>query len=219
LDVAHARRPENSRLTFQQEEPAEKKANGGDVTAIRELREHHEYWYGQADTGPLLALATPLQLQALHAIAVDVRAGVESAWLEGIDVPDPTALTEGPRPRFRDGGEDQPCRRVGTACCERRQSLGDPTWFRPSAAAWSTRGQSTTPQRPEAADRRPLGSRLVRDPEPKGGSPRALSLVLGPSGAALATQLPGPLGSQGSYSPRGRIDSTEDRRRSCSAER
>lgn len=67
----------------------EAKAEKGDVYAIRELREHNEYWYGQADTAPLHALATPLQLQALHDIAVDERAGVESAWLEGIDVPDP----------------------------------------------------------------------------------------------------------------------------------
>lgn len=67
----------------------EAKAEKGDVYAIRELREHNEYWYGQADTAPLHALATPLQLQALHDIAVDKRAGVESAWLEGIDVPDP----------------------------------------------------------------------------------------------------------------------------------
>jgi hypothetical protein len=72
-----------------QRQALEKKANGGDVTAIRELRENHDYWYGTADTQPLLALASALQLQALHAIAVDVRAGVESAWLEGIDVPDP----------------------------------------------------------------------------------------------------------------------------------
>jgi hypothetical protein len=67
----------------------EKKAEAGDVYAIRELREHHHYWYGQADTQPLLALATPRQLQALHAIAVDVRAGVESTWLDDLDVPDP----------------------------------------------------------------------------------------------------------------------------------
>ena len=72
-----------------QRKALEKKAEAGDVYAIRELREHHDYWYGQADTQPLLVLASPLQLQALHAIAVDVRAGVESAWLEGIDVPDP----------------------------------------------------------------------------------------------------------------------------------
>jgi hypothetical protein len=64
-----------------QRKALEKKAEAGDVYAIRELREHHEYWYGQADTGPLHALATPLQLQALHAIATDVRAGVESTWL------------------------------------------------------------------------------------------------------------------------------------------
>ena len=67
----------------------EKKAEAGDVYAIRELREHHDYWYGQADTQPLLALASPLQLQALHAIAVDVREGRRSAWLDGVAVPDP----------------------------------------------------------------------------------------------------------------------------------
>jgi hypothetical protein len=72
-----------------QRKALEKKAEAGDVSAIRELREHHDYWYGTADAAPLHALASPLQLQALHAIAVDVRAGVESAWLEGIDVPDP----------------------------------------------------------------------------------------------------------------------------------
>jgi hypothetical protein len=72
-----------------QRKALEKKAEAGDVYAIRELREHHDYWYGQADTQPLLALASPLQLQALHAIAVDVRAGVESTWLEDVDVPDP----------------------------------------------------------------------------------------------------------------------------------
>ena len=31
-----------------QRQALEKKANGGDVTAIRELRENHEYWYGSA---------------------------------------------------------------------------------------------------------------------------------------------------------------------------
>jgi hypothetical protein len=72
-----------------QRKALEKKANDGDVTAIRELRENHEYWYGTADAAPMHALATPRQLQALHAIAVDVRAGVESTWLEPLDVPDP----------------------------------------------------------------------------------------------------------------------------------
>jgi hypothetical protein len=72
-----------------QRKALEKKAENGDTYAIRELREHREYWYGQADTQPLLALASPLQLQALHAIAVDVRAGVESTWLEDVAVPNP----------------------------------------------------------------------------------------------------------------------------------
>jgi hypothetical protein len=72
-----------------QRKALEKKAEAGDVYAIRELREHHDYWYGTADAAPLHALASPLQLQALHAIAVDVRAGVESTWLEDVAVPDP----------------------------------------------------------------------------------------------------------------------------------
>jgi hypothetical protein len=72
-----------------QRQALEKKAEAGDVYAIRELREHREYWYGTADAAPLHALATPRQLQALHAIAVDVRAGVESTWLEDVAVPDP----------------------------------------------------------------------------------------------------------------------------------
>jgi hypothetical protein len=67
----------------------EDKAGKGDVYAARELREHHDYWYGTADAAPMHALATPRQLQALHAIATDVRAGVESAWLDDLDVPDP----------------------------------------------------------------------------------------------------------------------------------
>jgi hypothetical protein len=72
-----------------QRKALEKKAESGDVYAIRELREHHEYWYGTADAQPLYALATPLQLQAWHAIATDVRAGVESEWLREAPVPDP----------------------------------------------------------------------------------------------------------------------------------
>jgi hypothetical protein len=58
------------------------------VYAIREPREHHDYWYGTADVAPLHALATDRQLQALHAIARDVRAGSESTWLPE-NMPDP----------------------------------------------------------------------------------------------------------------------------------
>jgi hypothetical protein len=72
-----------------QRQALEKKAEAGDVYAIRELLEHHDYWYGTADAAPLHALATDRQLQALHAIAVDVRAGVESTWLEDVAVPNP----------------------------------------------------------------------------------------------------------------------------------
>jgi hypothetical protein len=76
----------------------EKKAEGGDVYAIRELREHHEYWYGQADTQPLLALASPLQLQALHAIAVDVRAGSRKHLARRCRRPRPSPPLAGPAP-------------------------------------------------------------------------------------------------------------------------
>jgi hypothetical protein len=67
----------------------ERKAAAGDVQAARELRENRDYYYEAADSQPLFALATPLQLQAWHAIAVDVRAGVESTWLSEARVPDP----------------------------------------------------------------------------------------------------------------------------------
>jgi hypothetical protein len=88
---SETRERESDALTplAKQRKALETKAEAGDVYAIRELREHHDYWYGQADTQPLYALATPLQLQALHAIATDVRAGVESEWLREAPVPDP----------------------------------------------------------------------------------------------------------------------------------
>ena len=80
-----ARRP---RPFSQQRQALEKKANGGDVTAIRELREHHAYWYGTAEREDALKELSAHQLAIVQAVLVDAMEGRESDWISAEDVPD-----------------------------------------------------------------------------------------------------------------------------------
>ena len=70
-----------------QRKALEKKAEGGDVYAIRELRENAEYWYGQAGRQDALAAMNTTQLEAVRAICEDALAGRSSAWLEACEIP------------------------------------------------------------------------------------------------------------------------------------
>jgi hypothetical protein len=88
--VRRTRERESDALTplAKQRKALEKKAEAGDVYAIRELREHHDYWYGQAGRDDALKEMSAHQLAAVHALVRDALEGVESTWLPADIIPD-----------------------------------------------------------------------------------------------------------------------------------
>jgi hypothetical protein len=65
----------------------EKKANTGDVYAVRELRENADYWYAQAGRDDALKLMSAHQLAIVRACVEDALEGRESDWIAAGDVP------------------------------------------------------------------------------------------------------------------------------------
>jgi hypothetical protein len=71
-----------------QRQALEKKANQGDVYAVRELRENQDYWYAQAGRDDALKLMSAHQLAIVRACVEDALAQRESDWIAAGDVPE-----------------------------------------------------------------------------------------------------------------------------------